>query len=67
MSLDYLFSLKFMLVLFVASFVHFYFIVADDNTVKPHPFFSFLQNKIKDKLCVVMTDWLQKFFPFFLS
>lgn len=56
MSLDYLFSLKFMLVLFVASFVHFYFIVADDYTVKPHPFFSFLQNKIKDKLCVVMTD-----------
>lgn len=37
MSSEYLFSLKLMLVLFDISFVHFCFILVNDDMVKPRP------------------------------
>lgn len=55
MSSEYLFSLKFMLVLFVVSFVKFYFILVGDDTVKPRPFPP--SYNIKSTTCLTFYDF----------
>lgn len=62
MSSEYLFSLKFMLVLYDVTFVRFYFILVNDGVEKPRP--SPLSTKIVciDNGRLIYPDYLNKLF-----
>lgn len=55
MSSEYLFSLKLLLVLFDVSFVHFYFILVNDDMVEARPFPPSCKIKFTN-INVFMTD-----------